>query len=395
MLKDEHFEVTTYRLDGVYEDSRHPAEVTFTSNLADDLQRRDFTINAMAYNPRTGLTDLHGGIADLENKVIRCVGDANERFGEDALRMMRAIRFSAQLGYEIEAETKKALADHAPSLKNISRERIHIELMKLITSPHPDFLRTAYETGLTATFFREFDLCMQTGQNNPHHLYSVGEHILHSMLNIEADRILRLTMLLHDIAKPLTKRVNEKTGYDSFHGHPEEGERLAKKILRRLKFDNETIKTVSRLVRYHDYDINHNTHINLASFSVEEAYIRRSVYRLGEDIYPLYLKVQAADVAAQSDFLRAEKLAYQAEIKRVYEKVKENGDCLSLKGLAVTGHDLIAAGIPAGKRIGKVLKAMLEEVLEHPEHNTKEYLLLKFLRPRDVSSYKGAANGHD
>jgi tRNA nucleotidyltransferase (CCA-adding enzyme) len=237
----------------------------------------------------------------------------------------------------------------------------------------------AYETGLTATFLREFDLCMQTGQNNPHHLYTVGEHILHSLLHVEADKILRLTMLLHDIAKPLTKRVNEKTGYDSFHGHPEEGERLAKKILRRLKFDNETIKPVSRLVRYHDFDINHNPHINLANFTVEKRYIRRSVYQLGEDIYPLYLKVQAADVAAQSDFLLVEKLAYQAEIKRVYEIVIKNGDCLSLKGLAVTGNDLIAAGIPAGTRIGKILKAMLLDVLDHPEHNSKDFLLPKFL----------------
>jgi tRNA nucleotidyltransferase (CCA-adding enzyme) len=359
------------------------------------LRRRDFTINAMAYNEREGLTDLYGGLADMENKVIRCVGDANERFGEDALRMMRAVRFSAQLGYEIEAETKKAITANAPSLKNISRERIHIELVKLITSPHPDYLRVAYETGLTATFFREFDACMQTGQNTPHHIYTVGEHILHTMLNVEADRILRLTMLLHDIAKPLTKIVNEKTGYDSFHGHPEEGERLAKKILRRLKFDNETIKTVSRLVRYHDYDINHNTHINLAGFTVEEAYIRRSVYQLGEDIYPLYLKVQGADIAAQSDFLQAEKQAYLAEIKHVYEIVKKNGDCLSLKKLAVTGHDLIAAGVPAGKRIGKILKAMLLDVLDYPEHNTKEYLLLTFLRPHVGGASESATDDND
>jgi tRNA nucleotidyltransferase (CCA-adding enzyme) len=166
--------------------------------------------------------------------------------------------------------------------------------------------------------------------------------------------------------------------------------------LRRLKFDNETINTVSRLVRYHDYDINHNTHINLANVTVKEEYVRKAVNQIGADIYPLYLKVQAADVAAQSDFLLVEKLAYQAEIKRVYEIVKEKGDCLTLKGLAVTGHDLIAAGIPAGKRIGRLLKMMLEDVLEHPEHNTKEYLLLTFVKSRERNAAnEGAANDND
>jgi tRNA nucleotidyltransferase (CCA-adding enzyme) len=348
------------------------------------LKRRDFTINAMAYNEREGLVDLYGGMQDIEAQIIRCVGDANERFSEDALRMMRAVRFSAQLGYEIEEKTRKAIIDNATTLNNISAERIRIELVKLVISPHPDFLRVVYETGLTAQFFPEFDVCMQTGQKNPHHCYSVGEHILHSMKFIEADKVLRLTMMFHDIAKPLTKSVNEKTGNNSFHGHPEKGAELTLKIMRRLKFDNDTTNKVSRLVRHHDYDIDNNlqyndpdliSEIDINNFEIPDKYVRRAINRIGDDIYPLFLKVQAADIASQSDYLRAEKLAHLAEVTRIYEKIQAAGDAVTLKDLAITGHDLIKAGIPAGKRIGRTLKTLLEDVIDNPEHNTREYLL--------------------
>ena len=185
MLDKEGFEVTTYRIDGEYEDSRHPKEVTFTSNLREDLRRRDFTINAMAYNDEVGLVDIFGGILDIEQKIIRCVGNAKERFTEDALRMMRAVRFSAQLGYDIAPETKEAIKELAPTLKKISAERIQVELIKLVVSNNPDFLRIAYETGITAQVLWEFDLCMKTEQKNPHHMYSVGEHTLWAMKHIK------------------------------------------------------------------------------------------------------------------------------------------------------------------------------------------------------------------
>lgn len=192
LMEKEGYEVTTYRVDGEYEDGRHPKEVTFTASLEEDLKRRDFTINAMAYNPSSGLVDLFGGLEDIERKIIRCVGDPLERFTEDALRIMRAVRFSAQLGFTIEEETRKALKVLAPNLKHVSAERIQVELVKLLMSPHPDSLRVAYEAGITAEFLPEFDACMTTSQNTPHHCYTVGEHILHSLCHVRADKVLRL-----------------------------------------------------------------------------------------------------------------------------------------------------------------------------------------------------------
>ena len=192
MMDKEGFEVTTYRIDGDYKDGRHPSEVTFTASLKEDLRRRDFTINAMAYNEQNGLVDIFGGMQDIADGVIRCVGEPRERFSEDALRIMRAVRFSAQLGYQIEEKTKAAIEELAPTLKKISAERIQVELVKLVTSKHPEELLTAYETGITSVILPEFDLCMETEQHNPHHLYNVGMHTIHAMEVIPADKVLRL-----------------------------------------------------------------------------------------------------------------------------------------------------------------------------------------------------------
>lgn len=363
MLDKEGFEVTTYRIDGVYEDGRHPREVTFTASLEEDLKRRDFTINAMAYNEETGLVDIFGGMQDIEQGVIRCVGDAEERFTEDALRMLRAVRFSAQLGYRIEEATKSAIRKLAPNLKQISAERIQAELVKLVTSPHPDYLRTAYETGITRQVLPEFDLCMETAQNNPHHCYSVGEHILHSMQEIVPDKILRLGMLFHDIGKPQTLTVDEE-GITHNKGHAEVGEKMAKEILSRLKFDNHTIDKVSRIVRYHDQKIEPTS-----------AGVRRAINRMGEDIFPMLFAVRRADICAQSDHLREEKLGKAQYIEELYSEICRKQDCLSLKDLAVTGKDLIALGVPPGREIGVLLQELLELVLEEPERNVREELL--------------------
>jgi len=380
LLDGENYEVTTYRIDGIYEDKRRPSEVTYTSSLADDLKRRDFTINAMAYNEREGLIDLYNGIKDIEAKVIRAVGDANERFNEDALRMMRAVRFSAQLGYTIEEKTRNAIIEKAADIKHISAERIRIELVKLITSPNPDFLRDVYEIGLTVEFLPEFDACMQTEQKHPHHCFNVGEHILHSMKAIEADKILRLTMLFHDIAKPLTKTVNEKTGNDSFKGHSKKGADIARVVMRRLKFDNDTIDKVYRLVLYHDYDIDMNPDFDhLGEIKIKDKYVRRAINRIGEDLYPLYIKIHAADVAAQSDFMKAEKLTFLVELNRIYEEIKAARQCVTLKDLAINGNDLIKIGIPKGKKMGQILNTLLDDVIDNPEHNTREHLLERSL----------------
>ena len=363
MIGREGFEVTTYRIDGKYEDSRHPKDVTFTANLKEDLRRRDFTINAMAYNEKDGLIDLYEGIKDIEQGLIRCVGDAEERFTEDALRMMRAVRFSAQLGYTIEDDTKAAIKELAPTIRKISAERIQVELVKLMISDHPDYIRIAYETGITAQIFPEFDVCMKTGQNNPHHCYSVGEHILHTLPYVEADKVLRLGMLFHDIGKPGTLTVDEQ-GITHNHGHAAIGEEMSARIMKRLKFDNDTTDKVRKIVRYHDRKIENNARS-----------VRRAVNCIGEDIFPLLFSVKYADIMAQSDHQRKEKLQELETLKVIYEDIIAKKECLSLKDLAVTGGDLIAAGMKPGREIGQTLHRLLEVVLEEPEHNRKDYLL--------------------
>ena len=366
LIDKEGFEVTTYRVDGDYEDGRHPREVMFTSSLEEDLKRRDFTINAMAYHPDRGLVDLFHGMEDMEQKVIRCVGDPMERFREDALRILRAVRFSAQLGFEIEENTRAGIRSLAPNLKNVSAERIQVELVKLLVSPHPDYLRTAYETGITGEFLPEFDACMKTEQNTPHHCYTVGEHTLQSLLKVRADKVLRLTMLLHDMGKPVVKKTDEN-GRDHFKLHGPESEQMAKKILRRLKFDNDTLYKVCRLVKWHD-----------ARPLPEMVSVRRAVNKIGEDIFSLYLEVQEADMLAQSTYIREEKKARLQGVRKCYEEILERKQCISLKSLAVTGRDLIAAGCKPGPGLGDILEEMLEHVLEYPEDNTKEKLMKFF-----------------
>lgn len=363
LFSRESFEVTTYRIDGDYEDGRHPNEVTFTANLREDLRRRDFTINAMAYNDRSGLIDIFEGVTDIKNQVIRCVGNAEERFGEDALRMLRAVRFSAQLGYKIDEATRKAIQKLSPNLQKISAERIQIELVKLVTSPHPDYLRTAYETGITAQILPEFDLCMKTPQRHKHHCYDVGEHILHSMTAVEPDKVLRLGMLFHDIGKPQTLTV-DADGTTHNKRHPYEGEKITRKVMHRLKFDNDTTNKVTKLVLYHDYDI-----------MPTEAGVRRAINRMGEDIFSMIFAVRRADISAQSSYMREEKLAKAAYIEELYKKILSRQDAVTLKDLAISGKDLIAEGIQPGKRIGEILAALLEKVLEDPGLNTREILL--------------------
>ena len=365
IIDREGFEVTTYRIDGKYEDSRHPREVIFTPSLEEDLKRRDLTINAMAYNDKRGLVDLYGGMDDIRAKVIRCVGDPLERFGEDALRMLRAIRFSAQLGYELDLRTREAVRQLAPTLENISAERIQVELIKLMVSPHPDYLREAYECGVTKVFFPEFDRAMETKQNHPHHCYNVGEHTLHSLAEIEPDKTFRLTMLLHDIGKPASLSIDEE-GITHFHGHAQIGAEMAHNILRRLKFDNETINKVCKLVRYHDYGNNMEPGMRT---------LRRAVNKIGQEAFPSLFLVKRADIMAQSDHLRQEKLKNLDRWEQLYQELIEKQQCVSLKTLAISGTDLIRMGMDPGREMGELLNQLLEMVLDEPELNTREILL--------------------
>jgi tRNA nucleotidyltransferase (CCA-adding enzyme) len=374
LMEKDHFEVTTYRLDGEYEDNRHPKEVSFTSSLAEDLKRRDFTINAMAYNEQEGFIDLFGGMEDLKLGLIRCVGSAKERFDEDALRILRAVRFSAQLGFAIEPETMKAVKAKVTHLNHISAERIRVELTKLLISNYPDRLHLLYEVGITGVVLPEFNAMMTTGQKNIHHIYSVGEHTIHAVSEVAGSleehrfdqrerTILRWTMLLHDIEKPSTITIG-KDGQNHFYGHQEKGALTAKNILRRLKFDNDTLDYVVHLIRWHDY-----------RFVLTPAGMRKAASKIGKEYMELLFEVNRADTSAKNPEHTLEKFERLAIARRLYQEIIEKEECVSLKELHINGKDLIAAGLKPGRELGEVLNQLLAAVLEDPQLNQKETLL--------------------
>ena len=356
------FEVTTYRIDGAYEDSRHPKEVQFTNRLEEDLRRRDFTINAMAYNDQVRLVDVFGGMQDLNHHLIRCVGDPEERFSEDALRILRAVRFSAQLNFPIESATADAIRKLAPNLQNISAERIQAELVKLLVSPHPERIRDAYELGLTKVILPEWDAMEGVAQNTPHHKYDVAEHTLRALKNVKRDKILRLTMLFHDMGKPMMKTTDEN-GRDHFRGHALVSEELARSILHRLKFDNETIRTVTKLVCYHDYRV-----------EATPKNVRRAMNRIGVELFPYYLAVRLADVKAQSPYQKREKIENIVEMRQLYQEIIKKQECVTLRQLAVGGRELMDLGMKPGRELGSMLSELLEYVLDDPARNDKEIL---------------------
>ncbi len=368
------YEVTTYRIDGKYEDGRHPKEVIFTASLEEDLKRRDFTINAMAYNDTTGIVDLFDGLKDLDRGIIRAVGDPYDRFNEDALRILRALRFAAQLDYEIDEETLKAVRELAPNLKKISAERIRIELQKLLVSSHPEKITEVYKTGISKVILPELDLMMDTPQNTPHHIYNVGIHTIEALKNsvgFDKDlseneiKVLRLTLLLHDSGKPAARKTDE-SGRDHFKGHAELSEVIAGEVLHRLKYDNDTLNKVKRLVKYHDH-----------RKRLTEPRVRRIIVMISRELMPLWFIVRRCDICAQSMMDREEKLKDIDECRKIYDKIISRGDCLSIKDLAVSGKDLIDAGIEPGPMLGNILDKMFEDVLDEPDHNDRDWLIAR------------------
>lgn len=384
MLEDEGFEVTTYRVDGKYEDHRHPESVEFTPNLEEDLKRRDFTINAMAYNPRTGIVDLFDGMGDIRRKKIRCVGNPLERFSEDALRMFRGVRFAGQLGFEVEDDTLQAIGELAHTIRRVSAERVRVELTKLLLSEEPEKLMLAERTGLCQYFFPEFQTMLTTSQNNPHHCYSVGEHCLYAVKQIRqlADRlpqdvppyggtfsrekvntILVFAALLHDVGKPECKSTDEN-GIDHFYGHDAAGVGKVSEILHRLRFDNDTIRMVKGIIRYHErrYDGNRRS-------------LRRLINQAGVDVMPYLFLLQRADVLTQSDYQREEKLARIEEAYVMFQDILSANEPVSMRDLAVTGKDILALGIKPGPQVGELLQMLLELVIEDPGKNYSKHLL--------------------
>ena len=354
-------EITTYRNDGEYLDNRHPVQVTFSKHIEDDLSRRDFTVNAMAYHPQKGFVDLFGGHTDLQACVIRCVGDANTRFHEDGLRILRAIRFASVLDFDIAEDTAKAVHVCKHLLSGIAAERIREEFCKLICGPRATRILREY-IDVVAVFLPELDRCVGFEQNTKYHCYDVFEHTLHALELCENDDLItRLGVLLHDIGKPLCYTEDELGGH--FKGHAPAGVELTREILSRLRFDNETIRRMELLVEWHDIPL-----------SAEKKRVKRLMQRIKDEDILRLLEIKRCDrLAHAEDFQElAPDLAF---IPSVIEAIRAEDACLSLKTLAIDGSDLMALGVPEGKKIGEMLHLLLDDVIEERLPNQKEALL--------------------
>lgn len=365
LAEDGAYEVTTFRIDGEYLDHRHPKSVAFTRELAEDLSRRDFTINAMAWHPERGLIDLFGGVEDLRDRLVRAVGDPVQRFNEDGLRMLRMVRFATVLDFDYDPATYDAVRKQGHLLQYISKERIQVELNKILLAAHPARgLEDLYTLGMYPYIIPLMCHTVGFAQRGGHHFLDVFEHSLLAVGAIAPELVLRLTMLLHDIGKPFVWDSSESLSYDRFDDHAAVSAKLAGKILRDLKYDNATRKDVVELIAHHN-DILLPDPVN----------VRRALARLGEVQTRRLVQVKVADLIAHDLAGEREKiLALFAEISDVIDEVVARGDCTSVKALAIGGQDMMALGL-SGRAIGQMLNAALELVLEKPEMNTRETLL--------------------
>lgn len=355
-------EVTTFRADGEYLDNRKPESVTLVKDVQEDLSRRDFTINALCYNKYEGLIDLFGGQNDLKNKIIRAIGNPEERFREDALRILRAVRFSAQLGFEIEENTKNAIMKCSHLVKNLSVERISSELDKILMSDSPEHLKMLYDTGVLEQIMPEMCDCFKQEQNTRWHIYDVGTHTVEVIKNCPKVMHLRYGALMHDWGKPFTRGINE-LGEDMFRNHAKFSVELAENFCRRYKFSNERRDKIVRLVRFHDIEI-----------LPEKKYVKRAINKVGEDIFHDLICLKRADCLSQNLKLTASRLPYIEKLFELYREIKENSEPFGLKNLKINGNDLKSFGYE-GKKIGEVLNFLLEKVIENPELNEKEKLI--------------------
>lgn len=352
-------EITTYRIDGLYSDGRHPDNVQYTSKLKDDLSRRDFTINAMAYNHEVGIVDKFNGINDLKNGLITCVGEPQKRFSEDALRIMRAIRFSSQLNFSIEENTSNKVHELKDTLNKVSVERIAVELNKLIKGDKPHEILTSY-SDVISTIIPEIKSCIGFNQHSRYHKYDVWEHMAVSVQNSPKNLNIRLAMLLHDIGKPKTFTL-DINGNGHFYKHAYVGAEISEKILKNLKYDNATIKRVTTLIYHHDDEF-HNVYD-----------IKKSISKLGKEVFFELISVQQADALSKHDFC-SKHVQELEEIKTIAQDLISKNECLSLKDLSVNGNDLKSIGIQ-GKNIGDTLNILLDNVLKDTLKNDKTSLI--------------------
>lgn len=362
MINNEGYEITTFRIDGEYEDGRHPGAVEFTDDLILDLSRRDLTINAMAYNNKEGLVDPFGGVGDINNKMVRTVGHAYDRFNEDALRMLRAIRFSAQLGFVIDNEIIQTIKHLNNKLSMVSIERIRTEFEKILMSD-VSRINDLIELGAMKYIIPELELCIGIEQDNPYHCFDVYKHILYATDYIDSVLYLKLTMLLHDICKPQCEIIDEnRIGH--FYNHAELSFEKSIEILKRLKYDNDTIKKVSTLIKYHDREI-----------AATKKSIRKLLNLIGENMFRDLLKVKYADIMAQNPDKFQDRMDKLVIIKNKLNEIIEQNECVSFKDLKINGKDLIELGIAPGKEIGRLLNICLDKVLGNPELNNRKELL--------------------
>lgn len=362
ILKDhEPFEVTTFRIDGEYTDRRRPDGVSFTASLEEDLKRRDFTINAIVTDCEGNIKDTFGGINDIKRKVIKAIGDPDKRLNEDALRIMRALRFASVLGFQVDPELQKSLRKNKELLRNIAPERINAEFSKLICGENFAWVLLNF-TDIIEVFIPEIKVCVGFDQRNIHHIYDVWEHSVKAAEAIPADLILRLTMLFHDIEKPSCFFMGEDH-QGHFYGHAKKSAETAEKILRRLRYDNKTVKEVTELIELHDVEI-----------VPEKKPVLRRMGKMGKESFEKLIAVKYADNKAQSPIVLSRRKDFQ-KIEEIAAEAQRESSCFSLKSLAVNGKDLIDAGFPAGKEIGKILQYLLESVIDGKYENEKETLL--------------------
>lgn len=370
VIDGEPLEITTFRLDGEYEDNRHPKSVTFTSNLGADLGRRDFTVNAMAYSKMTGTIDLFGGQNDLKNKIIRCVGDPDRRFNEDALRILRALRFASALDFEIEEKTAQSLLKNRALLGNISEERIAKELLKLVCGKGAKRILTDFAPVLFE-ILPELQPMYKNSHDNPHHCYDIYEHTLIAVESIDPEPTLRFAMLLHDCGKPAVKKFDEN-GIAHFYGHQRISAEISAQILARLKVSNKFRDEILFLVSNHDrWELYENTEK-----------MPRYLSKFGLDGVLKLLKVMRADVLAQSPEYRY-RLDQIADAEEIAKNLAAQKPCLSLSELQINGRTLMDIGIPQGRKLGAVLAQLLDEVIDGVTKNTQEALTT---RAREIYS---------
>lgn len=354
-------EITTYRCDGAYSDGRRPDSVRFTSSLEEDLKRRDFTVNAIAYNEKEGFKDFFGGMNDINNGVIRCVGNARERFCEDKLRILRAVRFSSCLCFEIEENTKKAVHEMCGQIDCVSRERVLVELLKLLCGEN------AFECldGYRDVIFEIIpELRVENGfdQNNPNHCFTLYEHTINCVKNTPRVPQVRLAALLHDIGKPEAKTTDEY-GVSHYKGHPDISEKKARGILKRLKASGELTSSVSTLVKYHD-----------VRFECDKKMIRRFLGKLGKSAFFELADLQLADVLSQSPeySFRKEKLEC---VRELATEICKNDEALCVADLKINGNDVMRVCGVTGKAVGEILKNTLDDVVDEKLDNEREVLL--------------------